>query len=77
VDDGEEVVVGPGSLVTAGVNSYHRGREAPRELSLAPVIHDGVMFVPWEFFQEILSGVIYVTDGNVHVDTLDESTEIG
>ena len=72
VDNGEEVVVGPGSLVTAGVNSYHRGREAPIELSFAPVIQDGVMFVPWEFFQEILlTSVAYMEGGNVYVVTID------
>ena len=77
VDNGEEVVIGPGTVVTAGVNSYHRGREAAVELTSAPVMHDGVMFVPWDFFQTILSDVAYVQDGNVHVVTVDETTEIG
>ena len=65
VDEGEEVIVGPGTLVTAGVNSYHRGREAARELTTAPVIHEDAMFVPWEFFWEILSSTAYIEDGNI------------
>ena len=66
-DDGSEVIIAPGSIVTEGVNSYFRGREAARELTAAPVRHDGALFVPWEFFHEILSGAAYVVDGNVHV----------
>ena len=70
VDEGSEVIITPGTIVTEGVNSYYRGREAARELSAAPVIQDGTMFVPMEFFQEILSAVASVTDGNIHVDTI-------
>jgi len=65
VDEGTEVIVGPGTLVTEGVNSFARGREMARELTTAPVIHDGVMFVPWEFFHEILSHTAFVEDGNI------------
>ncbi|MCL2285331.1 MAG: copper amine oxidase N-terminal domain-containing protein [Firmicutes bacterium] len=64
-DEGEEVIIGPGTIVTAGVNSYSRGREAARELTSAPIIVDGVMFVPWEFFQEILSYAAMASDGNI------------
>ena len=78
VDNGEEVVITPGTIVTAGVNSYYRGREAARELSSAPVMRDGVMFVPWEFFQEILlTSVVRVNDGNIDVVTIDDPIEIG
>ena len=66
-DDGSEVIIAPGSIVTEGVNSYFRGREAPMELTSAPVMHDDALFVPWEFFHEILSGAAYVEDGNIHV----------
>ena len=64
-DEGAEVIISPGTIVTAGVNSYFRGREAPRELSTAPVMQDDVMFVPWEFFQEILCSAAMVMDGNI------------
>jgi len=67
IDNGDEVIIAPGSILTAGENTYFRGREMPRALTTAPVIVDGVMFVPWEFFHEILSGAAYVEDGNVHV----------
>jgi len=65
IDEGEEVIIAPGTIVTAGVNSYYRGREMARELTSAPVMHEGVMFVPWEFFGEILSSVAYIEDGNI------------
>jgi len=67
IDNGDEVIIAPGSILTAGENSYFRGREMPRQLTAAPVMVDDVMFVPWEFFHEILSGVAYVEDGNIHV----------
>ena len=72
VDNGSEVVIGPGTMVTEGLNSYARAREAPIELPAAPVIHDGVMFVPSVFFQEILSAVAYFADGNVLVEDIVE-----
>jgi len=71
VDNGEEVIVGPGSIVTAGENSYFRGRETPRELTSAPIMRDGIMFVPWEFFHEILSATAFVEDGDIHVVELE------
>ena len=64
-DEGTEVIIGPGTMVTEGVNSYSRGREMARELAAAPVIRDGAMFVPWEFFHEILSHTAFVEDGNI------------
>ena len=72
VDHGHEVVIGPGTLLTEGVNSYARAREAPIELPAAPVIHDGVMFVPSIFFQEILSAVAYFANGDVIIETIEE-----
>lgn len=72
VDGGVEVIISPGRIVTEGINSYARGREVPLELTSAPVVRDGVMFVPWEFFHEILTGAAYVEDGDIHVVTLDE-----
>jgi hypothetical protein len=73
VDEGDgEIVIGPGTLLTEGLNSYFRGREAPIELPSAPVIRDGVMFVPREFFQEILSEAVSTQEGNIHVDTIED-----
>ena len=71
VDNGGEVIVGPGSIVTEGVNSFSRGREAARELSTAPVMVDGTMFVPWEFFQEILSHSAFMDEGNIVLAAID------
>ena len=72
VDNGSEVVIGPGTLLNEGVNSYARGREAAVELTCAPMIRDGVMYVPEIFFQEILSAVAYVADGTVIVESMQE-----
>ena len=72
VDNGNEVVITPGTLVTEGVNSYFRGREAPMELASAPVIHDGVMYVPWEFFLVVLNAGGMVEDGNIYITTIEE-----
>ena len=60
-----EFVIAPGTMLVEGENSYARGREAARELSTAPVIHDGEMFVPHEFFQEMLGYVVIFEDGNI------------
>ena len=76
VDNGNEVVITPGTTVTEGVNSYARAREAARELSSAPIVQDGVMFVPWEFFQEILSAVAYVESGTVYVVTVEDGGDL-
>jgi len=67
VDEGSEVIVGMGSIVTEGVNSYFVGRMAAFELSAAPVMQDGVLFVPWEFFGSVAGAGVYVEDGNIIV----------
>ena len=72
VDNGSEVVITPGTVVTEGVNSYFRGREAPMELASAPVIRDGVMYVPWEFFHVVLNAGGMVEDGNIYITTIIE-----
>ncbi|MCL1787489.1 MAG: copper amine oxidase N-terminal domain-containing protein [Defluviitaleaceae bacterium] len=64
-EDATQVIIQPGTIVIAGENSYYQGREAARELSAAPVSHEGVLFVPWEFFQEILSHSAFAEDGNI------------
>lgn len=71
VQEGDEVIIAPGTVVVAGVNSFARGREASVELTAAPVIIDGVLFVPWEFFHEILDAGAFTEYGNVHVNTAD------
>ena len=72
VDNGNEVVIAPGTMVTEGVNSYFRGREAPMELASAPVMRDGVMYVPWEFFHVVLNAGGMVENGNIYIDTIVE-----
>jgi len=68
VPDGDNaLIIGRGSIIQEGVNSYFVGRMAPFELSAAPVIVDGVMFVPWEFFGTVVDAFAYVEDGNIIV----------
>ena len=67
VVDGNEVIITPGTIVTEGVNSFARGREMARTLSAAPVMVDDVLFVPWDFFQEILDSPAFIDYGNVYV----------
>jgi len=67
VVEGNEVIIAPGTIVTEGVNSFFRGREMARELSAAPEMHDGVLFVPWEFFHEILNSAAFVDNGHIYV----------
>jgi len=66
-----EVVVGPGTMVTEGVNSYARGREMARELLAAPVVVNDVMFVPEDFFYHILGSAAFIVDGNIIVNDIE------
>ena len=70
VVEGNEVIIAPGTMVTAGVNSFARGREMARQLSAAPEMHDGTLFVPWEFFHEILTSTAFVDYGQIYVVNL-------
>ena len=47
----------------------HRGRMAPIELYVAPMLIDSVTFVPLEFFREVLNQYAYVFEGQVVVET--------
>jgi len=68
VDDGDDsVIIGMGSIVTVGVNSYFVGRMAAFELSAAPALVDDVIFVPWDFFGSVAGAAAYVEDGNIIV----------
>ena len=72
VDNGEEVIIAPGSIITAGVNSFARGREAAMELSTAPEMVEGTLFVPWEFFHMVLDHAAFSEDGNVVIVAIEE-----
>ena len=47
----------------------HIGRMAPIELSTAPVLLDGVTFVPIDFFRNVLGQAAYVFEGQVVIET--------
>ena len=65
--EGEDIVIGAGIIFTVGVDSYFIGRMEPRQLFGAPVLQDGVIFVPLSFFHDILPYTAYITDGNIVV----------
>ena len=70
VHEGEDVVIGPGITFTVGVDSYAFARMAPVELGGAPELLDGVLFVPWNFFGEVLPGIAaYIADGNIIINS--------
>ena len=52
-----------------GSTEAHLGRMAPIELSTAPVIVDDVIFVPMDFFRDVLGQTVYVFEGQVVVET--------
>jgi len=65
VGEGAEVVIGPGIIFTVGVDSYAFARMAPVQLGAAPELHDNVLFVPMQFFYNVLPGVAYIQDGHI------------
>jgi len=67
-DNDDSVTIGQSEPLLAGVNSFGIGRMASRPLSTAPIMRGGVMFVPWEFFTELLNGEKYIQDGNIVIN---------
>jgi hypothetical protein len=52
-----------------GNTEVHFGRMAPLEISAAPMIVDGVTFVPIDFFRTVLNQTAYVFEGQVVVES--------
>ena len=77
--EGYDLVIGPGITFIIGEDRYHFGRMAPVELGAAPELHDGVIFVPWNFFGAVLPNTAaYAMDGNIYVrggDFIDETSD--
>jgi hypothetical protein len=69
--EGAEIVIGRGaSTFILGTDSYYYARMAPQELGAAPELHDGVLFVPLNFFGWVMPADVYVMDGNIYIKTL-------
>jgi len=68
VGEGAEVVIGPGIIFRVGVDDYFFARMAPVQLGAAPELHDGVLFVPMQFFYNVMPGVAYINYGHVIVN---------
>lgn len=68
VGEGADVVVGMGMTFTVGEDSYFVGRMAPRALGAAPELKDGTLFVPLNFFTEMIQAHVFVESGNITID---------
>lgn len=51
-----------------GKNEYAKARMMPQELSSAPVLIDGLTYVPTDFFTEILGATVENADGAINVE---------
>jgi len=74
--DGDDLIIGRGSRITVGSDSYYFNRMAPVELGAAPEVVDGVVFVPLHFFGSVFPEVGYMTDGNVIIEKQQLETDI-
>jgi len=63
------IQLGVGIHIWVGSTEAHRGRMAPIELSAAPVILDDVIFVPMDFFRNVLAQTTYVFEGQLVIET--------
>ena len=68
-DELQSIQLGVGIQVWVGETEAHVGRMAPIELSTAPVLVDGEVFVPLDFFRSVLGQTAYVFEGQVVVET--------
>ncbi len=69
--DGENKTVRLGNLttLTIGQDSYFAYRMAPMQLGAAPVIHNGLTYVPLKFFREIVGAKTAIFfEGQVVID---------
>ena len=57
-----------GVTFNIGENAYTKARMMPQTLSQAPVIIDGLTYVPVDFFTEILGATVENADGVISVE---------
>ena len=57
-------------------DEYHVGRAAPIELGTAPILVDGVTFVPMTFFREVMGYTIFSFEGQVVISEPAEGEEM-
>jgi len=69
IGEGEELIIGRGSIITVGVDSYHYNRMASVALGAAPELHDGVVFVPLHFFGNVFPYGAFIQDGDIFVQS--------
>ena len=74
-EDGASGLVIGRSTITVGLDSYAVGRRAPVQLGAAPVIVNDVIFVPMQFFGEVLTAGAYIADGNVVISSVEHDDE--
>ena len=70
--EGADIVIGAGMTFVVGEDSYFIGRMAPMQLGHAPELHNGVLFVPIDFFTMVIQGwTYYFTEGNIFIVSID------
>ena len=68
-DQLKSIQLGVAIHIWIGSTEVHLGRMAPIELSAAPIIIDGVAFVPLDFFRNVFGQTAYVFEGQVVIET--------
>ena len=68
-DDEQGVRLGVAIKIWIGATEAHIGRMAPIELSAAPILIDGEIFAPLDFFRNVLNQTAYVFEGQVVIET--------
>ena len=63
------VQLGVAIQIWIGRAEVYFGRMAPIEIAAAPVIVDGITFVPHDFFRNVLGQVVYVFEGQVVISS--------
>ena len=72
VGEGADIVIGMGTTFIVGQDAYFIGRMAPIPLGEAPELVGGNLFVPLNFFTELLNETVFVFDGNIVINSFME-----
>ncbi|MDR3239900.1 MAG: copper amine oxidase N-terminal domain-containing protein [Clostridiales bacterium] len=65
--DTQTIQVGQSAFFSLDKDAYAMNRMAPKPLGTAPVLKDGITFVPLDFFQTILKASVSISSGNIEL----------
>jgi len=68
LNDGCCIVIGQSEPLRSRINSFALEGNSPRPLGAPPAVLDEIMFVPWDYFTEILGIEITIVGGNVIIN---------